>query len=128
MDSAFISYRPGAAPALKNLGGQEIKIDCQKVYLILLYCFCFGINTDLRKGGGHVHPSSPCGVAPPLVQTTLRMTVVGLHALKRFSMETEKKEKIHNVHFSGPLRTPGALVTTLATPPPSSTVLCRHLI
>ena len=39
----------GAVQALKKWGGQEVKFIAQKVYLLFLYRFCFGINADLRK-------------------------------------------------------------------------------
>ena len=48
---------------------------------------------------------------------------MGRRVLMHSSRKTENKEKIHNVHLSGPLRTPGPLVTTLATP--FSTVLSK---
>ena len=50
-------------------------------------------------------------------ETALLISASGPAGLQTFLEETENKEKIQNICLSGPLKAPGPLVTTLATPP-----------
>ena len=52
-------------------------------------------------------------------EKALLISASGPAGLETFLEETENKEKIQNICLSGPLKAPGPLVTTLATPPPS---------
>ena len=49
-------------------------------------------------------------------EKALFISASGPAGLKTFLEETENKEKIQNICLSGPLKAPGPLVTTLATP------------
>ena len=51
-------------------------------------------------------------------EKALLISASGPAGLETFLEETENKEKIQNICLSGPLKAPGPLVTTLATPPP----------
>ena len=55
-------------------------------------------------------------------EKALLISASGPAGLETFLEETENKEKIQGICLSGPLKAPGPLVTTLATPP-FSTVL-----
>ena len=50
-------------------------------------------------------------------EKALLISASGPAGLETFLEETENKEKIQNICLSGPLKAPGPLVTTLATPP-----------
>ena len=52
-------------------------------------------------------------------EKALLISASGPAGLETFLEETENKEKIQGICLSGPLKAPGPLVTTLATPPPS---------